>query len=1015
MRRNKIYQLIFVIIFILNMMMPSFASSPDADEDLSIDRIELVQQQITLLTSRSQQTKQQLTDLQKQHDEQISQIVIEKASKNLLDKATLEISVAKSNLESITIELTDTQQTINWLEKNIQEIDNQLNVLNIFGTKIARDEMANISELRTDLKYQQELLKLEKNRFEILETLKSDNNNILQLQKDKYNRLNAMLKSHRMLHVKQQQVKDELAYQEMQNHWLKELNILYDRIAKIDPVKSKAAYASTERDIFYANENANYAYIQSLIARYQDQIQQMKLSVSRSNSLSLLNEMSDQVQILGKQIDKLENVLLSRIKILNKHITYLLPRQKESEDIALYITRLSGMNEQYQVSNEQLIKLNKNLSEFRVTLDHALQVELSSRQGLPNFSMKMLLDLGREILLIPTLAFQILKGLSFYLIHAFESAGLLVWITFLLGESIFLFTFFFLRKIITRLLEKPSNWREQINSKWLSLQFLNRNFIGIMLIGNSVGLFYFLNIPSQSFLFFVYLSFVWLSFKAIATISRLCLVETMHDTKGKDMKLYQRLRGIILVSGMITAVTVFIHQLPMIYELKILSERLFLLCLMVVSLLLLRSWDVVPNLILSHMETRHPYFEKSIKLIGVLVPLLMVANSVIGLVGYLNLVMTVSWYEGVFLLVLIGYLILRGLLSDGMEQLSGIIIRYVNNGWLLTEAFLKPIDKIFRVTLFLSAWAVLFLLYGWDQQSPIVERLARMLHYKLVQVLNTTITPINIIELFVVISVFYWTAKWTREFVYRLLSSRTTDMGVRNSIAILSQYGVVMLGLFLCLRVLGIDLRALAVVAGMFAFGIGLGLRDLANNFACGFLILLERPLRVGDIVSINGVEGEVTHIGSRAVTVKTWDFMDLVVPNTEIFNKSFTNWTACDSTVRSVVKIKIGRHDNPHEVKNIIQNVLAVDQHILQDPAPEVYLDEMSDTLLQFEIRYFVNIRQVKSRVKVMSSVLMAIWDAFAQHGIKPPYPQQEIFLRSESPGLLLQASEAIIETTKN
>src|SRR3990167_4480000 len=100
MRRNKIYQLIFVIIFILNMMMPSFASSPDADEDLSIDRIELVQQQITLLTSRSQQTKQQLTDLQKQHDEQISQIVIEKASKNLLDKATLEISVAKSNLES---------------------------------------------------------------------------------------------------------------------------------------------------------------------------------------------------------------------------------------------------------------------------------------------------------------------------------------------------------------------------------------------------------------------------------------------------------------------------------------------------------------------------------------------------------------------------------------------------------------------------------------------------------------------------------------------------------------------------------------------------------------------------------------------------------------------------------------------------------------------------------------------------------------------------------------------------
>ena len=89
--------------------------------------------------------------------------------------------------------------------------------------------------------------------------------------------------------------------------------------------------------------------------------------------------------------------------------------------------------------------------------------------------------------------------------------------------------------------------------------------------------------------------------------------------------------------------------------------------------------------------------------------------------------------------------------------------------------------------------------------------------------LGTVITPISVIELFVVISIFYWTAKWTREFVYRLLASRTNDMGVRNSIAILSQYSVVTLAIFICLRVLGIDFRALLAVAGAFAFGIGLG------------------------------------------------------------------------------------------------------------------------------------------------------------------------------------------------
>ena len=149
--------------------------------------------------------------------------------------------------------------------------------------------------------------------------------------------------------------------------------------------------------------------------------------------------------------------------------------------------------------------------------------------------------------------------------------------------------------------------------------------------------------------------------------------------------------------------------------------------------------------------------------------------------------------------------------------------------------------------------------------------MSRLLQYKLINSGNASITLISIIELVVVVSIFYWTAKWTREFVYRLLLSRTKDMGIRNSIAILSQYCVIMLGLFICLRVLGIDLRAVVAVTSLFALGIGFGLRDLANNFVCGFLILLERPLRVGDIVGVNGIEGDVLHIGGRAVTIRTW------------------------------------------------------------------------------------------------------------------------------------------------
>jgi potassium efflux system protein len=988
-------------LIIINFLIISFNAIALSNEAIQMDRINLVKQQIDLLKNREFQAKKEREKLQ--HEEfKISSAMIDRASKSFLDKALLDISVAKSNLDSVSIELTDSQQAINWIEKNVQEIHNQLNVLNMFGAKLAQQQFVNIRELNSDLAYQNKLLELEKTRINYLQNLQKSVNNILQSKKDKYTYLNELLKSRRMSHIRQQQVKDELIYQESQNHWLQQLNILYARIAKINPIKEKNAYTSIERDIYYANEHANYDYVQSLVARYQNQLHQLKYAILRSNSIGLLNDIGGQVLALTKQVNRLQSVLNQRMTVLNNHINYLQQKKHiNDEKFQPYIIKLKFISSQYEKSFLNLEKLQENLLDFRKTLDKAIQNELSSRQGLPVVELKTFLDLGKELLLFPALTIQVVKSLVTNLIKSFHTSSSFIWGVFFLTELSWLCLFLFCRNFFTHWLNQPSFWHNTISLKWISLQCIKRNLIDIFFIGGGMGMMIFFNVPLPNYIFIVYLASVWLIFSMLMTISRVSLLETTHDTKGHDVRLYRRLKWIILIGGIITGLTVFVHQLPLIYELKTLCNRLFLFFLMLVSLLLLKSWDVVPNLILSHMESHHPYFNKSVRLIGVLIPLVIFVNSVIGIIGFLNLIMTVAWYEGVFLIVLVGYLLLRGLLRAGVEQLYQLMIKHVNNGWLWAEAFLKPIDNVLRISLFFAAWACLFLLYGWDEQSPIVERLTRLLNYQLAHVLNTTITPINMIELFVVISIFYWCAKWIREFAYRVILSRTKDMGVTNSIAILSQYSVVVLGLFICLRVLGIDLRALLAVAGLFAFGIGWGLRDLVNNFACGFLILLERPLRVGDIVSINNVEGEVIHIGSRAVTVRTWDHMELLVPNAEIFNKSFTNWTAKDNIVRTVLPIKISRYDNPHKVKVIIQDILSCHSSVLNDPVPEVLLKEMNDTLMEFELRYFVNIRQVKSRISVMSELLMNIWDAFLQHDIKPPYPQHEIFLSNERPSL--------------
>lgn len=993
--RNNLRGMIIILFCAAMVLLSVNAKAADGSRRLSVDRAEVVAQQIKLLKNRYRQLEQELSGLTKSQS-LMPASQLDQASKNLLDKASLDISVAKSNLESISIELSDARSAADLLAKSMREVNNQLNALSIFGSHIANHDDFNADGLRAEIEYQRRLASLEAERIKYLRKLQEDAASILQIKKDYQTKFNAQVKSQRLLRIKQREVREELAYQEEQNLWLERLNVLYDKISKTNPVSAKSQFLDLEAQIFAANEHANFAYTQSLIARYGDQIHQLKSAALKSSSIAQLNELSSEEQQLNSQLERLQGLISSHINNLDDHIAAMV-QKKITETDATYPDNMKALQVRYRASFEELKQLSANLALFHVQLDKALQIELSARQGLPSFDGRSMLEIGKEMLLVPALTFQVLKNLVVNTVLSIKSASTAAWTLYLSAQAALIVLAFFTGRAASYLLLIPSSWRERINSRWLSLKWLEHHFIDLYLLLNFVLTMMIFSVPFNNYIFFVYLAGVWFLFRSLIVIARICLVETMNHPAGKDMRLYQRLRWMFSAGGAFTAAAVFIYQLPFIYELKNLANRFLLLFMLMVSLILLRFWDVVPALILSHMEKKHPYFEKIVRLFGLLIPLLLLGNSTIGLLGYVNLVMTITWYEGIFLLVLIGYLLLRGLLSDGVEQISRVVIQHSNNGWLLSEAFLKPLDRILRIFLMLSAGAALFLLYGWDHQSPIVERLNGLLHYQMIHVLDTAITPVRIMGLFVVISVFYWTARWTREFVFRSLTSRTEDMGIRNSMAILSQYAVIVIGVLICLKVLGIDSRAVAAATAMLAFGVGLGLRDMANNFFSGFLILLERPLRVGDIIAVNNIEGEVINIGSRAVTVMTWDHTALVVPNAEIFNKSFTNLTARDNVVRCIAKIKTSRHDNPMHVRTIIEQVLKDNKMILTDPEPEVFLKEMNDLLLSFELRYYVNIRQVKSRTLVASALLMAIWDAFARCGIKPPYPQQEIFLRNE------------------
>ncbi|MDA8562015.1 mechanosensitive ion channel [Gammaproteobacteria bacterium] len=996
------HKLIFILFFI-SFSTSVFSYPEELNNAFYLGKSKTLIQQIDLLKDRLAQSQKEYDYLQSISNKQLASNELDKVSKAWLKWIKIDMSVASSNLDTINIEISEAQQTITLLEKDIQEIENQINVVNIFNVNVSRAGLHSSKNLNSQLAYKKDVLRLEKSRLVYLSKLQSVGEDTLQLYTASYTKVENILKSQTILQLKEEQAKSEIDFKKQQNDLLNHLSVLHLKINDIknNDKEDESEYNNTLNEIFYTNEKISYIYTQMLLVRYKDQIQQFKDSILHSSSIALLNKVSDQAQVLGKQLTKLQDLLKARIQILNTRKDFISHNQSDNSK---FFSNIAALEKKYTSSIQKTIILNNDVVKFRSNIDHSLQHELSARQGLLGFSTKAWLDLGNEIILLPTLTFQVVKSLMQVTVKSLSDFSLVDWTILFFFEVLWVIFFVYVSKFMKYILEDvPDHELGHINPKWLSIRMLHAVLFDIALIANLYILMIFMNVSKQNFSFLCNLCFVWLFFKAILTLARLCLVETVHDRAGHDVRLFYRLKWTILAGGIITAFTVFLHQLPLVYEIKDLFYRLFLIFIAIVSLLLLKSWDVFPGLILHYVDDDRTYFKKIVRLLGFLIPSILLVNSVVGVFGFINFVLTMSWYESIFLLVLIGYLIIRGFLGEMMEVFSNIFIRHVSNGWLWTEAFLKPLDKILRLFVFCASGAALFYFYGWDMQSSVVQKLKIIFNYHLFDFLNTSITIISIIEVTIIVSILYWVGRWTREFMYRFLFTRTKDLGIRNSIAILTQYSMIVIGIFLGLRILGIDLHALTVVAGAFAFGIGLGLRDLANNFVCGFLLLFERPLRVGDTVTIGDNEGQVMHIGGRAITVRTWDHTELLVPNAEIFSKTFTNWTAKDHVVRTVISIKIKRQDSPVNVQDLIYQALVNHQDILTEPSPEVFLKELGENLIEFELRYYINLRQVKSRISVRSEILISIWEVFKSNGIQPPYPQHEILIKGNSPASLL------------
>jgi len=227
-----------------------------------------------------------------------------------------------------------------------------------------------------------------------------------------------------------------------------------------------------------------------------------------------------------------------------------------------------------------------------------------------------------------------------------------------------------------------------------------------------------------------------------------------------------------------------------------------------------------------------------------------------------------------------------------------------------------------------------------------------------------------------------------------VLARRHVDTGVSISVTRLLHYALVSIGFVLALVVLGVDLTKMTLLVSALGVGIGFGLQTIVNNFVCGLILLLERPLRVGDTIELGGQSAKITKIGLRSTTVQTADQADMIVPNTELITNRVTNWTLTNRQARSIIPVGVAYGSDIALVMQTLKECALAHSGVLQSPEPQVVFRSFGDSSLDFELCAWV--ADLDTRSQVASDLRQDIDRRFRQAGIVMPFPQRDLHVRS-------------------
>lgn len=257
---------------------------------------------------------------------------------------------------------------------------------------------------------------------------------------------------------------------------------------------------------------------------------------------------------------------------------------------------------------------------------------------------------------------------------------------------------------------------------------------------------------------------------------------------------------------------------------------------------------------------------------------------------------------------------------------------------------------------------------------------------------GTRVSLLDAIRVVVVVLLFVMGASYVGGFIERrLLALAHVPIGVRVGTAKVTRVALVVLAALIAFNAVGVNLTALTVMGGAVGVGLGFGLQRIASNFVSGFILLGDRSIRPGDVITIGTRFGVVRELRARYVVVRDRDGVDTLIPNENIITSEVINWSYADRHIRLKLPVQISYRDDPRQAMALMERAAAEHARVEAEPAPVARILGFGENGIDLELRFWIDDPE-DGVMNVRSDLYLAVWDAFKAAQITIPYPQRDV-----------------------